>query len=644
MLRLSKPAAAALRSASGARRPGLVQPLRALSMSREEILTELGKCSTQSAVDALWVMGYPQCQIEGARPLAPGMKCVGNAVTVRFVPHRPDILADKPAGEASPEYVAFEQCGPNEVLVMASTGPWESVGGDIKFLRLSQRNVGGLVTDGSVRDTDEILDYGFPVWSYSTTAKQGPAVMQPWACNDVVTCGNVVVRPGDYILGDQDGVIVVPESKAEEVLRVAEEREEVEVIIKEELRANPGPPGRYYPFKQPIKVGSPLYQLLERKKPSILPRMTGQAFSTSATGRGFVGGAAPRRAFHSTTVNRNIPDVMRAAMIRETGDASVINCEADVPVPVPTDGQVLVRNKWSGLNFIDTYHRSGLYPRELPCALGQEGAGEVVQTTPQAEEQGVKVGDRVAYNSFFSYAEYTAVPAAKLLPVPDGVPLDVATALVVQGMTAHYLTASAHANLIQPGEWCLIHGTGGGTCQWAAQMAKIQGYKVIGTVSRGKEAIAAATGCDELIVLDEMPGTQYEDYTSVDVAARVMEITNNVGVKCVIDGIGANTAELSLASLGRRGICIFFGNASGPVPPVNPLKLIGKSNFITRPKLLDYTSTREELLWRSGEVFNWVKDGKLNVSIDKVFPLEECTEGHQYLEAGKSTGKVLYEC
>eukprot|EP00622_Pseudochattonella_farcimen_P001855 FR736659.1.p1 GENE.FR736659.1~~FR736659.1.p1 ORF type:complete len:124 (+),score=17.25 FR736659.1:87-458(+) len=123
-----------------------------------------------------------------------------------------------------------------------------------------------------------------------------------------------------------------------------------------------------------------------------------------------------------------------------------------------------------------------------------------------------------------------------------------------------------------------------------------------------------------------------------------MEITEGKGVKCVIDGIGANTWELSLASLAQRGICIFFGNASGPVPPVNPLKLIGKSNFITRPKLLDYTATREELLWRSGEVFGWVNEGKLNVSIDKVFSLAEAGDGHDYLEAGKSTGKVLYEC
>ena len=259
------------------------------------------------------------------------------------------------------------------------------------------------------------------------------------------------------------------------------------------------------------------------------------------------------------------------------GDANAWSVES-MPVPTLQDGQCLVKNTYSGLNFIDTYHRSGLYKRDLPFVGGQEGAGVVVATTPKAQAMGMAAGARVAYSSFFSYAEYTAVPAAKLLPVPDAVPLDVATALVVQGMTAHYLTSSAHANLIQKGEWCLIHGVGGGTCQWAAQMAKLQGYKVIGTVAKGKEAVAANLGCDHLIVLDEVPGTSYEDYTSVDVAGEVMKFTGGEGVKCVVDGIGANTWELSLASLGRRGICIFFGNASGPVPAINPKKKIGRAH------------------------------------------------------------------
>lgn len=201
----------------------------------DELLDKLGTLSTQSLIDGLWVMGWPDATIEGARPLGKGQKCVGRAVTLRFAPQRPDLAADKPIGVASPEYEAFELCGPRNVLVMSSVGPWESVGGDIKFLRLKQLGLGGLVTDGSVRDTDEILAYGFPTWSFSTTPKQGPAAMQPWECNGVISCGKVLVRPGDAVIGDQDGVVVVPASHAQQVYDIAHGREVVEEIIKEEL-------------------------------------------------------------------------------------------------------------------------------------------------------------------------------------------------------------------------------------------------------------------------------------------------------------------------------------------------------------------------------------------------------------------------
>jgi regulator of RNase E activity RraA len=232
----------------------------------DDLLAKLGGLSTQALVDGLWVMGWPSCQIDGARPLDPSMRCVGRAVTLQFVPARPDIAQDKPAGEASPEYEAFEKCGPTEVLVMASVGPWESVGGDIKFLRLKQRAVGGMVTDGSVRDTDEIKKYGFPCFSYSTTARQGPAAMQPWQCNGVVSLSGVTVRPGDAIVGDQDGVVVVPAKVADTVYNIAHGREVIEHIVKEELTKNPGPPGKFYPFMSgKIKVDSPLGKLLASK-------------------------------------------------------------------------------------------------------------------------------------------------------------------------------------------------------------------------------------------------------------------------------------------------------------------------------------------------------------------------------------------
>lgn len=216
----------------------------------DETLRALGRLSTAALIDGLWVKGWPPAMIHGARSLFPGRKMAGRAVTLRFVPTRPDLVEDKPKGEASAEYRAFELCGPGEVLVASSVGPWESVGGDIKFSRLKQREAGGLVTDGSVRDGATLGDYGFPVFAHSTTAKQGPSVMQPWGVNEVIECGGIVVRPGDAVVGDDDGVVVVPASMAEEVLRVAAEREETELIVKAELERNPGSPGRYYPFNE----------------------------------------------------------------------------------------------------------------------------------------------------------------------------------------------------------------------------------------------------------------------------------------------------------------------------------------------------------------------------------------------------------
>jgi len=625
--RALRPALSMSRTTLVPSRPMALGPAASASVISDELLDKLATLSTQSLVDGLWVMGWPTAFIEGARPLKPGQKCAGRAVTLNFVPARPDIATDKPAGMESPEYEAFELCGPKDVLVMASVGPWESVGGDIKFLRLMQRNVGGLVTDGSVRDTDELLNYGFPVFSYSTTPKQGPAAMQPWECNGVIECGKIVVRPGDAIIGDQDGVVCVPAAVAQQVYDNAHGREEIEVIIKEELIKNPGPPGKYYPFKPPIKPESPLGKLLTSK---------GHKFYSTRAGPARSFGTGRR---HMST----IPSTQKAIVIRENGPAENLKYETDFPTPTLSDGQVLVKNEFTGINFIDTYYRKGLYEMATPFIGGQEGAGSIAATTPKAEAEGFKVGQRVSYSVLGTYCEYTAVPTAKLLPVPEGVGLDVATAIMTQGLTAHYLTTSAHAGLVAPGEWMLIHGVGGGTCQWAAQMAKLKGYKVIGTVSEGKKDVGLATGCDELIVLKEAAGQSYEDYESVDIVKKVMEVTGGEGCKAVIDGIGASTVDISIGSLARRGIFVSFGNASGAVPPFPVLRLIKKSAFVTRPKLLDYVSTRDELMMRADEIFGWIKEGKLNVGIDKVFDLSDAVEGHKFLEAGKSKGKLIYK-
>ena len=214
----------------------------------DEQLDELKEIPTPTLIDGLWVNDWPQTYVHGARPIRTGQRMAGRAVTLRFVHQRPDILTDKPKGAESAEYVAFELCGPNEVLVASAVGPWESIGGDIKFLRLAQRQVGGLVTDGSVRDSGELTDYGFNVYSHSTTSKQGPGLMQPRGVNEIITCGGIAVRPGDAVVGDDDGVVVVPASMVDEVIRIAAEREKVEHVIKAELTKNPQSPGNYYPF------------------------------------------------------------------------------------------------------------------------------------------------------------------------------------------------------------------------------------------------------------------------------------------------------------------------------------------------------------------------------------------------------------
>ena len=215
----------------------------------KETLEVLRGIPTQTLIDGLWVMGWPMSFIHGANPLQPGQSMAGRAVTLRFVPHRPDLAQDKPKGEQSAEYVAIELCGPEQVLVIDAMG-WEysSIGGDIKFLRMMQRQAGGLVTDGAVRDSNALKAYGFPVYSANTTAKQGPAEFWPWQVNDAIQCGDVLVRPGDAVVGDDDGAVVVPKAAVDEVIHIAHEREEVEEVIKAQLEIERCSPGKYYPF------------------------------------------------------------------------------------------------------------------------------------------------------------------------------------------------------------------------------------------------------------------------------------------------------------------------------------------------------------------------------------------------------------
>ncbi len=215
----------------------------------DETLAVLRNIPTQTLIDGLWVKGWPMSYVEGAIPLQLGQKMAGRAVTLRFVPHRPDLVQDKPKGVDSAEYVAIELCGPGEVLVIDAMGwKYSSVGGDIKFFRMMQLGAGGLVTDGAARDSVALKGYGFPVFSAATTAKQGPAEFWPWQVNDAIQCGGVLVRPGDAVVGDDDGVVIVPRGEVDDVIRIAHEREEVEEVIKAQLEIEKCSPGKYYPF------------------------------------------------------------------------------------------------------------------------------------------------------------------------------------------------------------------------------------------------------------------------------------------------------------------------------------------------------------------------------------------------------------
>ena len=215
----------------------------------DETLEVLRDIPTQTLIDGLWVKGWPMSYVESARPLQLGQKMAGRAVTLRFVPHRPDLVQDKPKGVESAEYVAIELCGPGEVLVIDAMGwKYSSIGGDIKFFRMMQLRAGGLVTDGAARDSVALKGYGFPVFSASTTAKQGPAEFWPWQVNDAIQCGGVLVRPGDAVVGDDDGVVIVPRGEVDDVIRIAHEREEVEDVIKAQLEIEKCSPGKYYPF------------------------------------------------------------------------------------------------------------------------------------------------------------------------------------------------------------------------------------------------------------------------------------------------------------------------------------------------------------------------------------------------------------
>lgn len=317
---------------------------------------------------------------------------------------------------------------------------------------------------------------------------------------------------------------------------------------------------------------------------------------------------------------------MKAVQIAKTGGPEVLDW-TDVPEPTPGPDQVLVTVAAAGLNFIDTYQRTGLYPVPMPFTPGLEGAGVI--SAVGAEVNDFAVGDAVAWSAALgTYAEQVVVPAAIAVPVPDGVDLEIAAAVMLQGMTAHYLVTDTFP--LAKGDRCLVHAGAGGVGLLLIQMAKMIGAEVFTTVGTPEKAeLAKGAGADHVIL-----------YRDVDFTDAVEAIAGVRQLDVVFDGVGKTVFRQSLSLLRARGMMATFGNASGPVEPISPLDL-APSLFLTRPSLFQYIETREELLRRSGDIFQWIAAGKLKVRIGTRVPMPEAADAHRMLEGRKTTGKVL---
>jgi NADPH:quinone reductase len=319
---------------------------------------------------------------------------------------------------------------------------------------------------------------------------------------------------------------------------------------------------------------------------------------------------------------------MKAIQIPRTGGPEVMEW-TDVDDPVAEPDQVVVDVDAAGVNFIDTYHRTGLYPMELPIVPGLEGAGTVLAVGDATD--GIAVGDRVAWTGGLgSYAERVAVGADAVVPVPDSVPSDIAAASMLQGLTAHYLATDTFP--LNAGARCLIHAGAGGVGLLLIQLAKMRGAEVFTTVgSEEKAELARAAGADHVIL-----------YREVDFGDAIEDIAGPNALDVVYDGVGKSVFDRSLELLRMRGMMVQFGNASGPVDPVSPLRLSrGGSLFLTRPTLFHYIATRPELLRRATDLFGWIESGELDVRIGARFPMEDAVEAHRALEGRRTTGKVL---
>jgi NADPH:quinone reductase len=319
---------------------------------------------------------------------------------------------------------------------------------------------------------------------------------------------------------------------------------------------------------------------------------------------------------------------MRAIRVHELGGPEVLRLET-VDDPTPGPGEVVVRLEAIGVNFMEIYQRKGIYKTPLPFTPGEEGAGTVAAVGPRVVD--VKVGDRVAsHNLKGAYAELARADADRLVAIPEGLSARDAAAAMLQGMTAHYLATSVYA--LKPGDRCLVHAAAGGVGLLLCQIAKRRNAIVIGTVSTEEKAkLARQAGADEVI-----------NYTKQDFVAEVARITDGKLVQVVYDSVGATTYLKSLECLAPRGMLALFGQSSGLVPPFDPLLLMRRGSlFLTRPTLVHYAATRDELVWRASDVLGWVREGSLSLRVDREVPLVHAAEAHRALEGRRTTGKVL---
>ncbi|MGN7131840.1 quinone oxidoreductase family protein [Rhodococcoides corynebacterioides] len=321
---------------------------------------------------------------------------------------------------------------------------------------------------------------------------------------------------------------------------------------------------------------------------------------------------------------------MRAILVTRTGGPDVLDL-TDVPDPTPGAGDLLVRVDAAGINYIDTYFRTGTYPRELPYVPGDEGTG-VVEAVDEQVGGDFSVGDRVAWASApGSYAELAVVPAAVAVRVPDGVDAPRAASVLLQGMTAHYLVESTYP--VQPGDTVLVHAGAGGVGLILTQLVVAKGATAITTVSTDEKAdLSREAGAAHVL--------RYEE----DVAARVRDLTGGEGVAATYDGVGRSTFDASVASTRVRGTVALFGAASGPVPPVDP-QVLNRSGslFLTRPTLVHHVRDRAELEWRAGDVMRALADGTLTVRVGNRYPLAEARRAHEDLEGRRTTGSIVLE-